>query len=33
MNISYDALKKIVPENGPKINEVSKYIEKYVKNM
>ena len=29
MNISYDALKKIVPENGPKINEVSKYIEKY----
>ena len=29
MNISYDVLKKIVPENGPKINEVSKYIEKY----
>ena len=29
MKISYDVLKKIVPENGPKINEVSKYIEKY----
>ena len=29
MNISYDVLKKIVPENGPKINEVSKYIHKY----
>ena len=29
MNLSEEELKKILPKNGPDINEVSKYIEKY----
>ena len=29
MNLTKEELKKIIPKNGPPINEVSKYIEKY----
>ena len=29
MNLSEEELKKILPDNGPDINEVSKYIDKY----
>ena len=29
MNKNFEELKKILPENGPNINEVSKYINKY----
>ena len=29
MNINTEELRKILPKNGPNINEVSKYIEKY----
>ena len=29
MNINTEELIKILPKNGPNINEVSKYIEKY----
>ena len=29
MNTKNEELKKILPENGPNINEVSKYINKY----
>ena len=29
MNLTKEELEKIIPKNGPPINEVSKYIKKY----
>ena len=29
MSISKEELRKVLPKNGPNIDEVSKYIEKY----